>query len=133
MHHRDRGATLGLRGTVSDSILGGTRHFFLLILYNFKNIGGHVPPLAPPAAPRSLHQSDLSSPNLLKFVKFKAKNFVYKLVTMTCSIKCCDTIRLHEIFLKSNLYTVFYLYIFIHLIRVNAKIRYFKMQAAKHT
>ena len=27
---------------------GGTRHFFLLILYNFKNIGGgHVPP-APP-------------------------------------------------------------------------------------
>ena len=23
---------------------GGTRHFFLLTLYNFKNIGGHVPP-----------------------------------------------------------------------------------------
>ena len=22
--------------------LGGTKHFFLLILYNFKNIGGHV-------------------------------------------------------------------------------------------
>ena len=31
--------------------LGGTRHFFLLTLYNFKNIGGggQVPP-----APRSL-------------------------------------------------------------------------------
>ena len=28
---------------------GGTRHFFLLILYNFKNIeGGHVPPPPPP-------------------------------------------------------------------------------------
>ena len=27
-------------GTISDSILGGTRHFFLLNLYNFKNIGG---------------------------------------------------------------------------------------------
>ena len=30
-------------GTISDSILGGGRsakHFFLLILYNFKNIGG---------------------------------------------------------------------------------------------
>ena len=27
-------------GTVSDSILGDTRHFFLLTLYNFKNIGG---------------------------------------------------------------------------------------------
>ena len=39
---RDRGATLRLGGggTISDSILGGTRHFFLLNLYNFKNIGG---------------------------------------------------------------------------------------------
>ena len=27
-------------GTISDSILGGTKHFFLLILYNFENIGG---------------------------------------------------------------------------------------------
>ena len=28
---------------------GGTEHFFLLILYNFKNIGvGHVPPPLPP-------------------------------------------------------------------------------------
>ena len=29
---------------------GGTKHFFLLILYNFKKIGGHVPPcpLPPP-------------------------------------------------------------------------------------
>ena len=26
---------------------GGTRHFFLLTLYNFKNIGGHVSPPAP--------------------------------------------------------------------------------------
>ena len=33
---------------ISDSILGGgTRYFFLLILYNFRNIGGHVPPSPP--------------------------------------------------------------------------------------
>ena len=38
---RDRGATLRLGGTVSGPISGGTRHFFLLTLYNFKNI----PPL----------------------------------------------------------------------------------------
>ena len=46
---RDRGATLRLGDTISDSILGGTKHFFLLTLYNFNNIGGeggggHVPP-----------------------------------------------------------------------------------------
>ena len=35
-------------GTISDSMLEGTRHFFLPILYNFKNIGGHVRPLPPP-------------------------------------------------------------------------------------
>ena len=47
----------GGRGTISDSILGGggesTKHFFLLILYNFKNIGarGGAPllPLLPPS------------------------------------------------------------------------------------
>ena len=35
---------------------GGTRHFFLLTLYNFKNIrGGHVPPPPPPPpTPRSV-------------------------------------------------------------------------------
>ena len=54
---RDRGATLRLGGggTISDSILGGTKHFFLLILYSFKNIAGrggkHVPP--PPRTPYS--------------------------------------------------------------------------------
>ena len=48
---RNRGATLKLggggEGTISDSIFGGTRHFFLLNLYNFINIGGgggHVHP-----------------------------------------------------------------------------------------
>ena len=50
---RDRGAALrlgggGRGGTISDSILGGTRHFFLLILYNFKNIGGGPPYSAVP-------------------------------------------------------------------------------------
>ena len=48
--NRDHGATLRLEGggTVSDLILGGTRHFFLLTLYNSKNNGGHVPPPRPP-------------------------------------------------------------------------------------
>ena len=44
-------------GTISDSILGGLQdNFFLLTLYNSKNIGGglHVLPLARPPAPRSL-------------------------------------------------------------------------------
>ena len=44
---RDRGTTLRLGGggTVGDSIWGrGTRHFFLLTLYNSENIGGNVPP-----------------------------------------------------------------------------------------
>ena len=35
----------GKGSTNTDSILGGgTKHFFLLILYNFKNIGGGMPP-----------------------------------------------------------------------------------------
>ena len=29
---------------------GGTKHFFSPILYNFKNIGGHVPPSPPYSA-----------------------------------------------------------------------------------
>ena len=33
---------------------GGTKQFFLLILFNFKNIGGHVPPLPPPPPPSLL-------------------------------------------------------------------------------
>ena len=48
--YRDCGATLRLGGggTISDSILGGgTKHFFLLILYNFKNIGGGGTPAVP--------------------------------------------------------------------------------------
>ena len=40
-------------GTISDSILGSTRHFFLLNLYNFKNIGGARSPCPP--TPRSLN------------------------------------------------------------------------------
>ena len=53
----DCGATLrlgGRGGTISDSILGGTRHFFLLILYNFKNMGGRARALPAPLTPRSL-------------------------------------------------------------------------------
>ena len=41
--NRGRGATLKLGeggGHISDSIVGGTIHFFLLTLYNFKNIVG---------------------------------------------------------------------------------------------
>ena len=57
---RDRGATLrfggGGGGTVSDSILGGGHETpFLTISLQFKNIGGHVPPVPP--APRSLYMS----------------------------------------------------------------------------
>ena len=60
---RDRGATLRWGGgapLVTQSWLGGTRHFFLLILYNFRNIGGSRAPraplsLSPHPAPWSLH------------------------------------------------------------------------------
>ena len=38
-----------LGGTVSDSILVGTRHFLLLTLYNFKNTGGGGGGTCPPA------------------------------------------------------------------------------------
>ena len=38
--HRDRGTTLRLGAPIVTQYWGGTRHFFLLILYNFKNIGG---------------------------------------------------------------------------------------------
>ena len=41
-------------GTISDSIFGGTRYFFFLNLYNFKNIGGGTCPPAPPPTPRCL-------------------------------------------------------------------------------
>ena len=58
-YFRDRGATLSLGENISDSIWGGrwgAKLFFLLILYNFKNIwggGGTCPPCPP--TPRSLY------------------------------------------------------------------------------
>ena len=47
---RDRGATLRLGCTISDSILGGggAQTFFSLSFYNFKNIGGGMCPPCPP-------------------------------------------------------------------------------------
>ena len=49
---RDRRATLRLGGGGMTEYWGGTIHFFLLTFYNFKNIGGHVPP-PPPCPPYS--------------------------------------------------------------------------------
>ena len=58
---RDRGATLRLEGRgrapLATQYWGGTRHFFLLILYNFKNMGGgggRARALPAPLTPRSL-------------------------------------------------------------------------------
>ena len=71
---RDRGATLRLGGgegwgTISDSILWGTKHFFLLILYNFKNIGGaRAPPPPPPIPPAP---SLLPTPRSLLSIVYK--------------------------------------------------------------
>ena len=59
-------------GTISNSILGGTRHFFLLILYNCKNIRGHVLPPPPNPAFPLLHGPCLHE-NL--FVSENSKNF----------------------------------------------------------
>ena len=63
--NRDHGATLKLEGGGGTLVtrFGGRdrRHFFLLTLENFKNIGGgggHVPPFGAPT-PRSLSKSTL--------------------------------------------------------------------------
>ena len=59
MYSRDRGATLRLGGgggvepLVTQYCWGGTGHFSLLTLYNFKNIRGHVRPPPPPGPPCS--------------------------------------------------------------------------------
>ena len=57
---RDRGATLRLGegggGHISDSILGSTRHFFILTFKILKILGGGGEEHAPgPPAPRFLH------------------------------------------------------------------------------
>ena len=89
---RDRGATLRLGegggSTVSDSLLGGTRHFFLLALYNFKNIGGrgHVPLPSPPPATRS--QSRLEG-SRLKWVGFS--------VTFHLSFHCVRNLEFTQV------------------------------------
>ena len=60
---RDCGATLRLGATISVSILGGgegIKHFFLLILYNFKNIGGGGGGTRAPSPPPYSAVPDLS-------------------------------------------------------------------------
>ena len=90
INSRDRGASLrlgggggGRGGTISDSILGGTRQFFLLSLYHFKNIGGgaRAPPPCP-LTPRSLnscHILQLSSYIGIESVSIAGKDFIFSL------------------------------------------------------
>ena len=54
-------------GTISNSILGegGKKHFFLLILYNFKNIGGGG---TCPPTPRSLLSTFLDASSRRDFL-----------------------------------------------------------------
>ena len=72
-------------GTISDSILGGTKHFFLLILYNFKNIGGGTcPPFPlPPSPPYSAVPAQASFIQLRtiwksKIISSKTKIQIYR-------------------------------------------------------
>ena len=77
---RDRRATLRLGNTVSDSILGGegggTRHFFLLTLYNVRNIGGRGPRTpSPPPAPRSLNADPRRGRENFLFLRQRRRHF----------------------------------------------------------
>ena len=69
---RDRGATKrfgggggGAKAPLVTQYWGSTRHFFSLNLYNFQNIGGHVPPCPP--TPWSLSGSGLPAASLTYF------------------------------------------------------------------
>ena len=73
INSRDRGASLRLGGgTISDSILGGTRQFFLLSLYNFK-------PNLTPRSLNSCHILQLSSYIGIESVSIARKGFIFSL------------------------------------------------------
>ena len=54
---------------------GGTRHFFLLTLYNLKNVGGTCPPGSP--APRSLNFQTNTQLYLFKIINLTSNNHIY--------------------------------------------------------
>ena len=71
--------------SVSDSILGGegTSHFFLLTLYNFKNIGGGT--CRPPGPPCSAIPELISSYYGWQESKIKNKNIFKNKVVQVCT------------------------------------------------
>ena len=65
----------------------GTRHFFLLTLYNFKNIGGHVPPLLPYSAVPVAFVVDLSTYLVHFYFLFNSWNS--KKIIKIMNVHCC--------------------------------------------
>ena len=73
-------------GGISDSILGGTRQFFLLNLYNFKNIGGaRAPPAHPPTPPPPRAPTPRSLPFSLGFAIWRILQHITRRQRFICS------------------------------------------------
>ena len=105
----------GGAGTVSGSILGGTRHFFLLNVYNSNDIGGHVPP-PPLSAPRSL----FSPTSLNQLSIYYRSSRTYAAQSILCGISWITNNTIHYFFWKglaNDVYTK-KLYIFVSLIEL---------------
>ena len=67
---------------------GGTKHFFLLILYNFKNIGGHVPPFLPTHPPPTPYSAvpALTFLQACKFINNDSNTFCCEILSISVNL-----------------------------------------------